>query len=150
MKEIFSLLYYCNNYKNKNSVTKMLQAPGTCYYWKCNIIGVLPYQNESKPPLGWGGFKFENWCRWPNYWNCTLELQLFYFSQMKLKLAGLFFSKIHQMALGIVWNASNQKNNATYWTNFSRPSTLFLWEKNHLLVKKHRKVNFVIFLGRFT
>ena len=18
-------------------------------------------------PLGWGGFKFENWCRWPNY-----------------------------------------------------------------------------------
>ena len=35
-------------------------------------------------------------------WICMLELLLFHSSQLKLKLAGLFFSKIHQMALGVV------------------------------------------------
>ena len=50
---------------------------------------------------------------------------------------------------GIPSNVSNQKNNAMHCTNFLRPSTLLLCKKNYLLVKKHKKMNFVIFQRRF-
>ena len=45
MKEIFSLLYCCNNYKSKDSITKIVQAPGTMMG---SATRALPYQNESK------------------------------------------------------------------------------------------------------
>ena len=54
------------------------------------------------------------------------------------------------MVLGVVWNASNQKTDSTFTLKlFETVNFAFMW-KNYLLVKKHRKVNFFIFLRRFT
>ena len=50
----------------------------------------------------WRGNEALNCIKYVIIYNCILELQLFHSSQMKLKLAGFFFSKIHQMALGVV------------------------------------------------
>ena len=46
-----------------------------------------------KHPLSREHFSLKIDVRDQTIWNCILELQLFYSSQMKLKLAGLFFQK---------------------------------------------------------
>ena len=60
---------------------------------------------------------------------CILELQLFHSSQMKLKLAGLFFQKStrwHQVQSKIY----QQKNRQHFYSkNFMRPSTFLLCKK---------------------
>ena len=54
------------------------------------------------------------------------------------------------MALSMSQNASNQKTDATFIMQLFETVNFAFMKKIDLLVKKHRKLNFVVFHRRFT
>ena len=74
--------------------------------------------------------------------------QLILLNQIQLSIVN-FFVKPPEGAEHSLKCIKSKSQQHFYLRNFSRPSTLLLCEKSYLLVKKHRKVNLVIFHSRF-
>ena len=113
-------------------------------------ISLLTKGSKMLPPLGWGGFKFENWCRWPNSLEKYSKIIANLVYSNEIQICGEISSKNQKMALAMVSNASNQKTNTTVAIKTYWDRQLWCYGKiSFVLVQKHRKVNFVIFHKRF-
>ena len=81
------------DYTQFDDVQQVPSAKMSCPLTLMLLLSNFSSQEAKRTPLGWGGFKFENWWMWPNYMD---------FYQIKSKLAGLSFQKSTRSAISFL------------------------------------------------
>ena len=101
----------------------------------------------------WAGkwFHFENWWTWTNYLEICSRIVAIspYSNEIEIGSQGSFFKNPPDGAEHSLKCIESRNRHHFDFKNFLRLSTLLLYEKKYLLVIKHRKGDFVIFLRNF-